>query len=807
MRWVVLLSCLIAAAAGAGERGVPSKKAGYPVQAVAPASVQLNDGFWAPRLEINRAQTLPHIRKELEQTGRISNFVDAGEVNRGETVTGKFQGLVFNDSDVYKYLEAASLELALKPDPGLEKSTDELIGIVAAAQEKDGYLYTTRTAGAKQSPPVVRAERWSDMMWGHELYCAGHLYEAAAAHYAATKKRSLLDVALKNADLVCSVFAPGKKTIPCGHPEVEIGLVKLYRATGERKYLDQARFFIDLRGKPEGRGSYGEYAQDHLPFVKQTEAVGHSVRAAYLFAGAADVAAYGPEPQYLSAVDKLWESVAGSKVYITGGIGSRGGGEAFGDPYELPNRTAYAETCAAIAYALWNQRMFQLHGESKYADELERVLYNGFLAGVQLDGCRFFYPNPLESRGENRSPWFDCACCPPNVARMFPQIPGMQYATQDDSIFVNLYARGTAEIPLGKRHLKLVQETRYPWSGDVKLTIASPKPGRFALKLRVPSWAREGGSQQALYSFATPISKPPALFVAGKALPMRVENGYAIVSRSWKQGDVVELKLPMPVRRVRAIRVPADSGKVAFQRGPLIYCAEGQDNVEGRVLSLVDADKKIEPVQAPDLLGGIVELTTEARVARRVIEASKPRVEASGSRTLTLIPYYAWANRGPGEMAVWIAADPNAARPLPAPTLAYTSKVRTSGGTGREALNDQLEPKSSIDHDNPFFHWWPKKGTLEWLEYEFPKATRVSGVEVYWFDDTGIGECRLPKSWKLLAKVDGQWREVSNPSAYGVEKDRYNRVSFDPVQAEALRIEVQLPERFSAGVHEWRIIE
>ena len=786
-------SCIIPTAAAA--------RKDYPITPTPFTDVQVADDFWSPRLATNRKVTIPYAFKKCEETGRIDNFAVAGGLKKG-----KFQGIYFNDSDVFKVIEGASYSLSLYPDPNLEAYVDEVIAKIAAAQEPDGYLYTARTLCGPDYMPPGGKERWSDMGGGHELYNVGHLYEASVAHYKATGKRSLLDVAVKNADLVCSVFGPGKNTSPCGHPEVEIGLVKLYRTTGNEKYLQTAKFFLDARGRAAGRNLYGEYAQDHKPVVEQAEAVGHAVRAAYLYSGMADVAALTGDADYLKAIDRIWENAVAKKMYITGGIGARGGGEAFGDNYELPNMSAYCETCAAIANALWNHRMFLLHGDARYIDVLERVIYNGFLSGVSMTGDRFFYPNPLESwRGGNRAPWFDCACCPSNVVRFVPSIPGYIYAHRDTDLYINLFIGGHAAIKMDSNIVRIVQETRYPWDGTVKIKVEPERPGEFAINVRIPGWAGNQPVPSDLYHNLNAADAKIKLTVNNQPIPLVMEKGFVRIVRQWKKDDVIELDLPMTVRRVVAHeKVEDDRGRVALERGPVVFCAEGADNKDGRVLNLVLADSAaLQAEFRPDLLGGVEVIRSRSFSVSR--DQNGKLVEGA-AQELVAIPYYGWAHRGSGQMTVWLAREMSAAKPLPGPTIAFTSKVTVSGGTGLEALNDQLEPRSSIDHSNPFFHWWPRKGTAEWVQYDFKNPAKVAGVEVYWFDDTGIGECRLPKSWRLKIKASGQWQDVSNPTDYGVVKDVYNRTTFEPTETEALRLEVRLLDNFSAGIHEWRVI-
>ncbi len=774
----------------------------YLLKPVPFTQVHVEDRFWSPRLETNRNVTIPHSFRESEETGRINNFAIAGGLMKG-----KHEGYFFNDSDVYKVIEGAACALCVSPDPKLEKYVDDVIAKIAAAQEDDGYLYTARTAMTPDRMPPGGKERWSDIASGHELYCVGHLYEAAVAYYRATGKRTLLDVALKSAELIGNVFGPGKKSYPPGHQEVEIGLVKLYRLTGDEKYLNLAKFFLDQRGRPEGHRLYGEYSQDHKPVVEQDEAVGHAVRACYMYSGMADVAALTGDSTYLKALDRIWENVVFKKLYITGGIGARGGNEGFGEEYVLPNLSAYCETCAAIANALWNYRMFLTYGDAKYMNVVERVIYNGFLSGVSLEGDRFFYANPLESHGgSSRSPWFGCACCPPNVARFIPSIPGFAYAQRDDNLYITLFIAGSTKVSLDSGTAQIRQETRYPWDGAVKIAVEPETPEQeFTIHIRIPGWARNQPVPGDLYRYMNESKEEIILRVNDKPVPLEIESGFARINRKWAKGDVIELILPMPLRRVLAHEeVLDDKGRVALERGPLVYCAEGIDNKDGNVLNLLlPDDAELTSEYRENMLDGIVVVRGRASVVKRSLDG-EPAV-AEETVDLLAIPYYAWCHRGPSQMAVWLAREAFAAKPLPAPTIAHTSRVTVSGGGVISALTDQLEPRSSDDHSNPFFHWWPRKGTLEWVQYDFKKPEEVSVAEVYWFDDTGIGECRVPQSWRLLYKDGDEWKPVVASDAYGVEKDKYNRVTFEKVNTSGLRLEVQLQERWSAGIHEWRV--
>ena len=802
---------LIVVAMGAGACST-APKADYPAKPVPFTDVHLTDAFWAPRLETNRTVTIPHNFKQSEETGRIKNF-DQAKAALGGATDGKFcSSYPFDDSDVYKIIEAASYALATHPDPELEKYVDGLAAKIAAAQEPDGYLYTARTIGGPPPQDWVGKERWSNLSMSHELYNLGHFYEAAAAHYQATGKKSLLAVAVKSADLVAKEFGPGKRTNPPGHEEIEIGLVKLYRATGKTKYLDLAKFFIDARGKTEGRipygreGSqellYGQYAQDDKPFIEQTEAVGHAVRAGYLYAGAADVAALTGDKAYIAALEKIWADVVGTKLYITGGIGAAGGWEGYGPAYRLPNASAYAETCANIATFLWNSRMLRLELDAKYADVMERILYNGVLSGISLSGDRFFYPNPLTSYGQHeRVAWFGCACCPPNVARILASVPGYFYAASDDKVYVNLFAQGTGKLKAGGTDLEIVQTTEYPWKGDVRIEVKPGKAVDFTLCVRIPGWAMNRPVPSDLYTYTEAAEGAPALKLNGEAVELKVDKGYALVSRTWKAGDVVELSLPMPVRRVAANEaVEEDRGRVAVERGPLVYCAEGPDN-DGRVTNLVLADgSQLVAETRPDLLNGVVVIKGEAEAL-----SEKGGKIIAEKKTVTLIPYYSWANRGRGEMTVWLARDPAKARVAREPGLSAKAKVTASeGAVNPRRVNDQFEPESSDDAAG-YMHWWPKKATSEWIDYTFEAPVRLSEASVYWFDDTGGGGCRVPASWRILYKTGEDWLPVKPVGDYSVAKDAWNTVKFAPVKTTALRLEVQMQKDWSAGVHEWKI--
>ncbi len=626
----------------------------YSIHAVPMTAVTIDDGFWAPKLEVNRTVTIPHILKENDETGRVANFEKAAGKKKGA-----YEGRRFNDTDIYKIIEAASYSLALVPDPRLSTKLDELIQLIAESQEKDGYLFPARTIDPQHPAPGVGPERWIYENGSHELYNAGHLYEAAVAHFEATGKRSLLDIAIKNADLVCRTFGPTGRRAVSGHEEIEVALVKLYRATGNATYLKTAEWLVAERGKPHpDMPPYPEkafemyndraYKQDQAPVVEQDRAVGHAVRAMYLYAAVADVAALTDNDAFAKAADRLWQDVVSKRLYLTGGVGARGTTESFGDDYELPNLRAYTETCASVGNDLWNQRMFLLHGDGKYIDLFERVLYNGVLAGVSLAGNTFFYQNPLESNGRaKRTEYFEVACCPANLARMLEQLPGLVYAVgPDTTIYANLYVGNHADVKIGNRRVKIVEDTRYPWDGDVSIRLEPEGSGAFTVALRIPEWSRDRPVPSDLYRFADSAGEQPSISVRSRnaepqRVPLDIRDGYVRIRRNWKSGDTVHLTLPMPARRIVAhAGVKDDEGRMAIQRGPLVYAVEGIDN-DGHALDLViPRDAALRSRFRADLLNGVEAISGE------------------GSRPFVAIPYYAWNNRGQGEMAVWIKEKP-----------------------------------------------------------------------------------------------------------------------------------------------------
>ena len=651
--------------------------ADYPISPVKMEDVAVRSGFWAPRIETNRTVTVWTDFKRSEETGRISNFELAGS-----RAGNGFRGIPYDDSDVYKIIEGASYILATQPDSKLDKYLDDLIGKIAKAQEPDGYLYTARTLGHTQGTNsngtvaygIMGPTRWSNLYGGHELYNIGHMYEAAVAHYRATGKRTLLDVAIRSADLVDRTFGFGPTQIkdPPGHEEIELALCSLYRATNEERYLNLARTLLELRGRSDLRPkTWNAKLQDHKRVCEQCEAVGHAVRAGYLYCGMADVAALTGDKSYIKAVDSIWENVVSKKLHLNGGIGARKrveyadkkrgiAYEAFGDNYDLPNEEAYLETCAAIANALWNQRMFLMSGDAKYVDILERVIYNGFLSGISLKGDEFFYPNPLASKGGyKRSKWFSTSCCPVNIARFIPQIPQFAYATKDDSAYVNLFIESEAKLKLKSGEIRLSQKTDYPWNGTVKISVddirtlnSKLSTPDFKLNIRVPGWCVGKPVPSDLYEQTIPGTlKDFTVKVNGVPFAFQPEKGYCRIDRAWKAGDTVEVVMNMPIRRIKAHdSVKQNIGRLAIERGPVVYCAEGFDN-EGSVLNKAIASDAAFTRTTCDILGNRYPAFS---IAAKVISG-----EGKGKKCeLKLIPYFAWCHRAPGnEMQTWIPVE------------------------------------------------------------------------------------------------------------------------------------------------------
>ncbi len=619
---------------------------GYPLTPIDIRDVKLNDNFWLPIIKTIQNVTIDYALQKCEEEGRMENFLIAGGVLEGET-----RGVMpFDDTDLYKIIEGASYSLISNPDEQLDAYLDTLISIIRTGQEADGYLTTWRTINGQKPPAqwVEPGERWHHLAASHELYNSGHMFEAAEAHYRATGKRNFLDIALKNADLLVETFGPDKLELLPGHQIVETGLIKLFRASGNKAYLDLSRYFLDQRGDSTTHELFGAYSQDHLPVTKQEEVVGHAVRAVYMYAGMTDIAAIQGDEAYLQAVKKLWGNMVYKKMYITGGIGARHEGEAFGDNYELPNLTAYSETCAAIGSVDWNQRLFMLTGDAKYLDVIERTLYNGLIAGISLDGEKFFYPNALESDGEytfnqgacTRKSWFDCSCCPTNMIRFLPAVPKLLYAQQKDSLYVNLYASSAAGMEINGTHVNITQNTMYPWDGHVNIEIMPQKQLDFSVKLRVPGWARNEVLPGDLYAYDNPATEKPVISINGEALPYAAKKGYITITRQWSAGDKITMDLPMSLRMVKANdKVTENVGKRSLEYGPMVYCAEQADNPATMNAMSITPNATFNVTMRPDLLHGVNTISWK---------------NSDDDIAKVAVPYYAWSNRGVGKMKVWM---------------------------------------------------------------------------------------------------------------------------------------------------------
>lgn len=775
---------------------------GYPIDPVPFTSVKVTDNFWGQRLKASREVTIPLAFSKCEETGRYENFIKAAHPS--DTI--KVGGLSFDDTDVYKTIEGASYLLQTYPDKKLEHYIDSVLVIVAAAQEPDGYLYTSRTMNPKHPHEWAGTKRWETVEdLSHEFYNLGHMVEGAIAHYQATGKTNFLDIAKKYADCVCREIGdgPGQVARVPGHQIAEMALAKLYLVTGDKKYLDQAKYFLDKRGYTSRKD---KYSQAHMPVVEQDEAVGHAVRAAYMYAGMADVAALTGDSAYIKAIDRIWDNIVGKKYYITGGIGATSNGEAFGENYELPNMSAYCETCAAIGNVYVNHRLFLLHGDSKYYDVVERTLYNGLISGVALDGGAFFYPNPLESMGQHqRQPWFGCACCPSNIARFIPSLPGYVYAVKNDDIYVNLYMANTGTLDVNGKKVVLSQEGNYPWNGDITIKIDRNNAGEFGLKLRIPGWVKNQPVPSDLYYYNDNKRLGYTVKVNGVAANGTLTpDGYYTIDRKWKKGDKVEVHFDMEPRTVVANnKVEADRGRIAVERGPIVYCAEFPDNDFEVLSAFMNQNPKFTEKYSSDKLYGIVELSTDAQV---LSYDDKGRLTSKDVK-LNMIPYYAWNHRGRGQMAVWLPQQLNAARPVMPPTKASKSKVIVSGEPSSvSSLTDGLVPKDENDRSMPYYHWWPKQGTTEWVVYEFPETQSVGSSTVYWYDDGPWGGCRVPKSWKIYYKDQtGKWQPVTGVAKYPTVKGGANRVEFGIVNTDGLKLEVVLPDDNSTGIFEWEV--
>lgn len=790
-RIVIAATGLVLLAAAMPLRAAPAPLA--KLRAVPFTDVKIADAFWLPRQETNRIASIPVNLDNLEKSGNLQNLRLAAKNAREG-----FQGPVFMDSDVHKALEAAAYSLATHPDPGLGKRLDEIIATLAAAQQPDGYL---------NSYFVVKepTQRWKNLRDWHELYCAGHMFEAAVAHFQATGKRNFLDVAIKCADNIDSVFGPAPKRMGYpGHPEIELALIKLWQATGNERYFKLAQFFVENRGRkffaeehktPLDRYD-GSYWQDDIPIFDHKNIKGHAVRAAYLMSGTTDVAAETGDTRLLTMLNRVWRNTTERNMYLTGGIGPSAHNEGFTVDYDLPNLTAYQETCATIALAQWNHRLALLYGDAKYADIVERALYNGVLSGVSQDGTKFFYVNPLESHGtHHRSPWFGCACCPPNVARTLASLGGYAYATSDNALWVNLYIQGSVTARVGGAPVELDITTDYPWDGKVTLKPKLAKPAKFEMRLRVPAWCDD-----------------PKVRVNGEFDPNTIlERGYLVLRREWKDSEEVGLELPMPIQRIAANpMVRANKGLLAIQRGPLVYCVEQTDVRPAPLSSLfLPSNTELRAGKCSSMFGGITVILGTAQTLADADWHGKLYNAAPLLHPVNFmaIPYYAWDNRQAGAMKVWLPVAPVSPKVGGLESRAKVSVSFANSNSRPGGINDGVEPTSSGEQPEALCHWWPHKGTDEWVQYTWPNPVTVSRAKAFWFDDTGRGECRLPASWQVQFLDGNEWKPVAAQGNYAVAKDQWCEISFAPVKSTALRLAVKLPQGWAAGVHEWKVVE
>jgi DUF1680 family protein len=776
-------------------------------------SVKIDDPFWSPKLAVWRRVTIADCLDKFDWDGALRNF---DHVARGE-LSAEHGGPPWYDGLIYEMIRASGDFLAEQPDAELEARVDGMIDRIsaAAAHDPDGYL---NTYTQMKEPGHRWGQNGGNDRWQHDLYNAGCMVEAGVHYYRATGKTKLLETAVRMANLMSKVMGPPpRQNIIPGHAIGEEAMIEMWRLfkeqpglkaklktpVEEENYLALGKFWIDARGHHEGRTSFGAYDQDREPVLQQTAIEGHAVRAALMCSGLTSLGMVTDSPEYAGAAKRLWENMAGKRMYITGGVGSYAGDEKFAGDYVLPNN-GYLETCAAVANGFFDRNMNLATGDAVADDELERTLYNGALAGVSLSGNRYFYENPLEaSRGRLRWPWHACPCCPPMFLKMMSALPGYIYATDSaKGVYVNLFVGSSAKIDVAGGTVRLKQETSYPWDGFTQLKIEAAGPSAFDLYVRVPGWRRDGKSFGGLYS-SDAGGIGASFSVNGKPERQEMVRGYARLRRAWKSGDVISVSMPMSPMWVHADeRVEADRGRVALMRGPLVYCLESADNggsVRDLYVSANEPPKVVQLVQQMFKLGGETEIVVKGQ-----------RVGFDGRSTdveITAIPYYANANRGPVSMEVWIPTDASRAVSPTIATLATPSASHVNPSDSIWAMNDGAVPKNSGEQRSRFT-WWDHKGTSEWVLYDLDKQRKVSGVEVYWFDDSRTrGGCRLPESWRLLYKTgEGKWELVAGKPEFGTAADKFNTVRFDAVETTALRIEVQLRPGFSGGIQQWRVL-
>ena len=780
--------------------------------------VTLEDNVWRPRLIIQKETLVPFALDKVRPA--MDNLRKTGQYLKGDKSELPFPHR-FVASDLYKVMEGAAYLLTLEKDPALEHTMDSIIDLIGAAQKPDGYLYEAHTTGVS-----AQHEHWggggmgdrpySWVVHSHELYNMGHMYEGAVAYYRATGKDKWLRIAEKSARHINHVFFEGdpaynggKPVMQApGHEEIELALVKLYQATGDTLYLNMAKRFIDIRGitfKPEGEGVLApSYAQQHQPVREQRKAVGHAVRAAYLYSGMADVMAQTGDTSLRPALDSIWGNIVDTRMHITGGLGAIHGIEGFGPEYELPNMGAYDETCAAVGNVLFNYRMFMAEKDGKYIDVAEVALYNNVLAGVNLEGNRFFYVNPLEANGrrafnqglKGRAPWFGTACCPSNLARLIPQIPGMMYAHTDDDIYCTFYGGTSATIPLGRGNVGIRQETGYPFDETVSLTVSPEKASqKFALHLRIPTWAGDRFVPGKLYSYVNCQPGTWSLTVNGKPAKVKVDKGFAVIDRKWEKGDRVELHLPMGVMYSKAIdNVEADRGRLCITRGPLVYCAEAVDNASAPASYVISPTEENAVIRKGEGLMKDIDFIT----------VSAHSIQNPGDTKLTLVPYYAWNNRTDGAMIVWLAATDEVAHAAMPSMPDYIADITATYTCDIDDVNPIVTNKfPSSSHDTSMLRWtsWPRKGEKQSIELKLKHPVSLESLSVYWYDDAG--DVQVPEAWNVEYLQDGAWHEfpVYVTDEYRMLKDQYNMIHPGrDIMPEALRINITPRQDASAGI-------
>lgn len=786
--------------------------------------VTLTDNFWLPRLQTQKKTLVPFSLEKtasaVENLRRVAAFTKEGKKEKLIPLA------LYVSSDLFKVMEGAAYLLTLEKDAELEKQMDEIIDIIGEAQAEDGYLYEHHMVEEAMRNPRNKwgtgDKPYSYVIFSHELYNMGHMYEAAIAYFQATGKRKWLDIAEKSARHINKVFFEGDAAYndgkpinqAPGHQEIELALVKMFRVTGDSLYLNMAKRFIDIRGityRPNGTGtSTPEYAQQHMPAREQRTAVGHAVRATYLYSSMADVAAISGDTTLIPALKAIWHDIVDKKMHITGGLGAVPNIEGFGPDYLLPNKDTYNETCSAVGNVLFNYRMFLMTGDAKYVDVAEVSLYNNVLAGVNIEGNRFFYVNPLEADGRKtfnhgragRSPWFGTACCPSNLARLIPQISGMIYSHTDDDIFCALYAGSKVSIPLATGNVTLVQNTEYPFSGDIQIEVTPENEDKeFTLWMRIPTWCSdERFVAGELYSYADKAEGIVTALVNGKKHSSTIVDGYMPIKRKWSKGDRVQLELPMSMRfSIADERVKADSNRVCITRGPLVYCAETADNAYPvSQYFITDIEKKEKTNIFTD---GILK-----NIPAIEIEAAAATSDDEQNDKLTLIPYYAWNNRGDKAMNVWFARDAATVRKG---MVRYAGNIEdaiasfTYSNDNVAAIADGKYPTSSADNSIPRWTSWPRLGREQQVEIRLKKKMPIESVSVYWYDDNkGV---KLPTSWRMEYLKDGEWHEYTPyiTDSFDTDANKFNMVHpATSVETQALLLHITPQKDAAVGILE-----